>query len=173
MATATDPPSASPFYENYYAGGFNSVRGFRTARWGRAARHQLRVMATVNQIVGPDSKGRYTDPDQDPETFGGNILITGGAELLFPLPFVRTSASCVPCCSGTWVAPSIPTADQDHHQLRRHQDRQPRQFRGVGLTWITALGPAELQPGDADQEAGQRGNPGLPVLPGPDLLICT
>ena len=54
--------------------------------------------------------GTVRDPDQDPEAFGGNILITGGAELLFPLPFVRTSASCVPCCSGTWVAPSIPTA---------------------------------------------------------------
>ncbi len=23
-----------PFYENYYAGGFNSVRASRTARWG-------------------------------------------------------------------------------------------------------------------------------------------
>ncbi|WP_164176637.1 BamA/TamA family outer membrane protein, partial [Stenotrophomonas maltophilia] len=40
-------------------------------------------------IPGPDERGRYTDPDQDPEAFGGNILITGGAELLFPLPFVK------------------------------------------------------------------------------------
>ena len=91
-----------PFYENYYAGGFNSVRGFKDSTLG--------PRSTPSRGGGRWSTWNRQDPDQDPEAFGGNILITGGAELLFPLPFVRTSASCVPCCSGTWVAPSIPTA---------------------------------------------------------------
>ena len=92
-----------PFYENYYAGGFNSVRGFKDSTLGP------RSTPSRGEAEG-GRPGTVRDPDQDPEAFGGNILITGGAELLFPLPFVRTSASCVPCCSGTWVAPSIPTA---------------------------------------------------------------
>ncbi|MFP3520368.1 BamA/TamA family outer membrane protein, partial [Pseudomonas sp. SIMBA_077] len=37
--------------------------------------------------------GTAADPDQDPLPFGGNVLIQGGAELLFPLPFVKDQRS--------------------------------------------------------------------------------
>ncbi|MFX6652839.1 BamA/TamA family outer membrane protein, partial [Acinetobacter baumannii] len=67
----------------------NSVRGFKDSTLGPRSTPSVARDGNGNQIVGPDSKGRYTDPDQDPEAFGGNILITGGAELLFPLPFVK------------------------------------------------------------------------------------
>ncbi|MFO6386294.1 BamA/TamA family outer membrane protein, partial [Pseudomonas aeruginosa] len=63
-----------PFYENYYAGGFNSVRGFKDSTLGPRSTPS-RAYKDGKIIPGPDERGRYTDPDQDPEAFGGNILI--------------------------------------------------------------------------------------------------
>ncbi|HAC33785.1 MAG TPA: outer membrane protein assembly factor BamA [Gammaproteobacteria bacterium] len=54
-----------PFYENFFAGGFSSVRGFKS------------------NTLGP----RTSFPDDDP--FGGNKLLVGKAELFFPIPFLR------------------------------------------------------------------------------------
>jgi outer membrane protein insertion porin family len=62
--------STTPFFANYYAGGFGSVRGF------------------ANNSLGPISSS-------DGKPLGGQILSTASAELIFPLfndmPSVRTS----------------------------------------------------------------------------------
>ena len=152
--------SELPFYEHYFAGGFNSVRGFEDSSLG--------PRSTPSTGRNP---GTIADPDQDPLPFGGNVLVQGGVELLFPLPFVRTSASCVPCCSGMWVMCSTPVA------------RPPRPTAAASTQaispapWVWAdldhrAGAVELQPGHAGEEAGQCRHPGIPVLPGPDLLIA-
>jgi len=62
--------STTPFFANYYAGGFGSVRGF------------------VNNSLGPQSSSSGSP-------LGGQILTTASAEMIFPLfndvPSVRTS----------------------------------------------------------------------------------
>ncbi|MBD9514058.1 MULTISPECIES: outer membrane protein assembly factor BamA [Pseudomonadaceae] len=127
-----------PFYENYYAGGFNSVRGFKDSSLGpRSTPSKARSNGD-----GPDADGRYTDPDQDPEAFGGNILITGGAELLFPLPFVKDQRQLRTVLFydiGNVFDTDCPISTTQGCDGVKFQDMA--MSAGVGLTWITALGP--------------------------------
>ena len=64
-----------PFYKHFFAGGFDSVRGYE------------------NNTLGPRSTPAAGNPDQEADPFGGNLLVTGSAELLFPLPFINDTRS--------------------------------------------------------------------------------
>ncbi|MFF7708048.1 outer membrane protein assembly factor BamA [Pseudomonas sp. NPDC007930] len=122
-----------PFYENYYAGGFNSVRGFK------------------DSTLGPRGTPARNDPDQDDVAFGGNVLITGGAEILFPMPFVKDQKSLrtslfwdvgntfdSKCQYRTNSAGDHPVANKDCGTI---DFSNMAAAVGLGVTWITALGP--------------------------------
>ncbi|WP_259756583.1 outer membrane protein assembly factor BamA [Pseudomonas sp. GCEP-101] len=132
-----------PFYENYYAGGFNSVRGFKDSSLGpRSTPSKADPATTPPGTNGPDANGRYTDPDTDPQAFGGNILITGGAELLFPLPFVKDQRQLRTVLFydiGNVFDTDCPISTTQGCDGVKFQDMA--MSAGVGLTWITALGP--------------------------------
>ncbi|MDQ7985591.1 outer membrane protein assembly factor BamA [Pseudomonas sp. G34] len=143
-----------PFYENYYAGGFNSVRGFEDSSLGPRS-----TPSTGN------NPGTLRDPDQDPLPFGGNVLIQGGAELLFPLPFVKDQRSLRTALF--WDVGNVFDTDCSAGQKRRG-DSCDIDFGnlassvGVGVTWITALGPLSFslampvkKPDDADTQVFQ------------------
>lgn len=63
-----------PFYENYYAGGIGSVRGYSSSS------------------LGPQNT-YDDDSDNDSDAMGGNILMVGTAEIIFPLPMVEDHKS--------------------------------------------------------------------------------
>lgn len=119
-----------PFYEHYYAGGIGSVRGFE------------------DSTLGPKSTPNVNDPDQDSLPFGGNIKITGGAEVIFPAPFVKDQRSLRTAlffdvgniydtqCTRT------KTVEGDLNPGCGEVDLGELRYSvGVGLSWLTALGP--------------------------------
>ncbi|WP_027911077.1 outer membrane protein assembly factor BamA [Pseudomonas sp. URMO17WK12:I4] len=145
--------SKLPFYENYYAGGFNSVRGFKDSSLG------------PRSTPSTGRNGTARDPDQDPLPFGGNVLIQGGAELLFPMPFVKDQRSLRTALF--WDVGNVFDTDCSAGQKRRG-DSCDIDFGnlassvGVGVTWITALGPLSFslgmpikKPDDADTQVFQ------------------
>nr|WP_262500815.1 outer membrane protein assembly factor BamA [Pseudohalioglobus sediminis] len=163
-----------PFYEHFYAGGFGSVRGFESNTLGpRSTPAELydarQSVAAVNEdgnatelgefgYVGRDGKLGVETLRDDPDPFGGNVLIEGSAELLFPLPFIKDQSKLRSAffidagnvfntqCS----AQQINCFDVDADELRYSV--------GVGVTWITGFGPMTfslakpLNAGDDDEE---------------------
>ena len=146
--------SELPFYEHYYAGGFNSVRGFKDSSLGPR---------------GTPSTGRYPgtwpDPDDDPLPFGGNVLIQGGMELLFPMPFVKDQRSLR--TSLFWDVGNVYDTNCSASQKKLSDScsidlGSLASSVGVGLTWITAMGPLSFslampikKPEDAETQVFQ------------------
>lgn len=65
-----------PFYENFYAGGYGSVRGYDSSSLGpRSQPYEVAKVASVDK--------RYALG----ENVGGNALATFGTELILPMPF--------------------------------------------------------------------------------------
>ncbi|MEP5567960.1 MAG: outer membrane protein assembly factor BamA [Halioglobus sp.] len=151
-----------PFYEHFFAGGFGSVRGFESNTLGprstpaelytsRQPVTEIDEDGNPTEVGGPDGRQfGYVGQDgkllvetlrDDPDPFGGNVLIEGSAELLFPLPFIKDRSKLrsaffvdVGNVFNTQCAPSqINCFDVDVDELRYSV--------GVGVTWITGFGP--------------------------------
>lgn len=155
-----------PFYEHFFAGGFGSVRGYEVNTLG--PRSTPPVVYDVSQPVtaindegrptetgGPDGRqvGYVLNPETDklgfqqvqnfrrPPPFGGNALIEGTAELLFPLPFIENRSRLRSAlffdignvfdtkCGGE----QLNCFDVDPGELRYSA--------GIGVTWISGFGP--------------------------------
>ena len=131
--------SELPFYEHYYAGGFNSVRGFK------------------DSSLGPRSTPNPNDPDKDALPFGGNVLIQGGVELLFPMPFVKDQRSLRTVLFwdvGNVFDTNCSASQKDKSKANGNRgvgcgieyDNLASSV-GVGLTWVTAMGPLSFSLG--------------------------
>ncbi len=166
-----------PFFENFYAGGFGSVRGFERNTLGPRSTY-IRT-EVYNYTVWDDLNGDGIRQDsergrpayvlcEDPNApggpgctagelmtnannnnyvgrnrgaFGGNVLIQGGAEVLFPLPFIKDQRSIQTTffldagnvfdtnCGKTQS--NCYDVDIDHINASV----------GLGLTWISGFGP--------------------------------
>lgn len=114
-----------PFYEHYYSGGLNSVRGYRSNSLGPKS-SETSNGATVSTR----------------NAFGGNILMEGSAELIFPLPFIEDRRSLQ---TSLFVdAGNVFTTNCFASGLDCEEGVQLGELRysaGASLTWLTAIGP--------------------------------
>jgi len=155
-----------PFYQHFFAGGFGSVRGYEVNTLGPRSTPPV-VYDTSRPTTGIDEDGNPTevggpngnqfgyvlDPATDkltfqevqnfrrPPPFGGNALIEGSAELLFPLPFIKDRRRLRTAfffdignvfdtkCGGN----QLNCFDVDADELRYSA--------GIGVTWISGFGP--------------------------------
>jgi len=152
-----------PFFQNFYAGGFSSVRGFRSNtlgprgtpaqvyRTGRActaidALGQCTAYSNTlsSYVISPGESQIGSYQAEDPtkaSAIGGNVLVEGGAELLFPLPFIKDQRSVRTAifldggnvfstnCSATELNCGGPSLGDLRYAV------------GMGVSWITGFGP--------------------------------
>ncbi|MGO1474129.1 MAG: outer membrane protein assembly factor BamA [Psychrobacter sp.] len=131
-----------PFYENFYAGGYGSVRGYEASTLGPKSQ-------TYYDAINDDL--RYKD-----EEIGGNALVSFGSELILPMPF-----------KGDWADQVRPVLFAEGGQVFDTTDKEDRNFinpndgtdtgvplltqdnsmrfsAGAGVTWYTPIGPISL-----------------------------
>lgn len=102
-----------PFFENYFAGGVRSVRGFE------------------DNTLGPkDSRGN---------PIGGSLQVVGGAEILFPIPFVEGTKSFR---LGTFF-----DIGNVYSDVSNFDATELRYSVGVSSLWISPLGPLAISLG--------------------------
>lgn len=127
-----------PFFENYYGGGIGSVRGYESRSLG--PRSPALIYVEQGQI----------DPDPDP--IGGNLLTEASLELIFPTPFAPESRSVRTFlfvdAGNVWETQREDiSADFDTSNLRGSV--------GIGLSWLTAIGPLSFNLAKAfNEQAG-------------------
>jgi len=143
-----------PFYENSPAGGEGTVRGFESGTLGPRY---------------PPASGTYSSAglayysDRDTEALGGNIMITGGVEYLFPMPFIKDNKSLR--TSLFWDVGSV-YSDKCYLSTTTGCDgvdlSQMASSVGVGVTWYSPLGPLSVnlalpirKPDDAETQVFQ------------------
>ncbi|TWI55492.1 Beta-barrel assembly machine subunit BamA [Pseudomonas duriflava] len=134
--------SSLPFYENYYAGGFNSVRGFEDSSLG--------PRSTPASGTTYAAQGQKYDSDRDGEAFGGNVLITGGVEYLFPMPFVKDQRQLRTVLFwdvGSVFDTNCQLINSESSSCNKVSFSNMASSVGVGLTWVTALGPLSFSLG--------------------------
>ena len=119
-----------PFFKNFYGGGFGSVRGFK--------RNTLGPQDTPCNLADPPCVTSFID---DPDPIGGNVQIELGAEVIFPLPFLKDQRSVQ---SSLFLdAGNIFNTKCGESQVNcfKPDAGELRYAVGVGATWLSGFGP--------------------------------
>ena len=123
-----------PFFENYFAGGFGSVRGFE--------QNTLGPRESFGSIIDSDG-GASLIPgaDLDPDPIGGNVLLVGRAEMLLPVPFVEQNRSLQ--ASAFVDAGNVFDTNCSFEQELCFSPSfdELRYSTGLALTWLSGFGP--------------------------------
>jgi len=106
-----DGSSGLPFFEAFYAGGINSVRGFE------------------ERSLGPRDFNNALDGDP----LGGSLRLVGGAELVFPMPFLEGANNVRMSAFYDVGNVFADTGDFDFGELRHSV--------GIGMVWLSPVGP--------------------------------
>lgn len=131
-----------PFYKHYFAGGFGSVRGYERSSLGPRET--------------PSPRDRFA---REPDPIGGNVLVTGTAEILFPLPFIedqRQLKSVFFLDAGNVFNTNCPKISTLCLGL---DEGELRYTAGIAVTWITGFAPISFsfgvplneKPGDEEE----------------------
>ena len=133
-----------PFYKNFFAGGYGSVRGYENSTLGPK---YITQFDSNQQAAGEPNSNPYY------EEVGGNALVQFGTELVVPLPFKGDWTSQmrpVVFAEGAQVFDTscdVPNDPRDQKLCTDNYEFDLENMRysvGVGFTWITMIGPLSL-----------------------------
>ncbi|EKO3487747.1 outer membrane protein assembly factor BamA [Vibrio fluvialis] len=128
-----------PFYENFYAGGFTTLRGFSSNKAGPKA---------VYRDYSSSNNGTDTATD---DSVGGNAIALASVELIVPTPFASDEARNQIRTSIFFDMASVWDTEFDYRSSGAEYGNQyyydysdPTNYRssaGVALQWMSPMGP--------------------------------
>lgn len=151
-----------PFYENFYAGGYGSVRGYEPSSLGPQSQAYQYLASGLTDANGtPLASGKSAIRG---EVVGGNAMATFGAELILPMPFkgdwteqvrpvvfveggqvFETSDLTTKKIDLATINPELASLSDDKRYAKLlHKDEDLRYSAGVGATWYTPIGPISI-----------------------------
>lgn len=164
-----------PFFENFYGGGFGSVRGFERNSLGPRSTVQETPFYAYSAWDDRNGDGKQDDSElsnpamvlcQDATkcndvgqlittrqiedygrrrgAFGGNVIMEGGAEILFPLPFIKDQRSVQTTLfldAGNVFDTHCGAQQRNCYAVGADQIKASV---GLGLTWISSFGPMQF-----------------------------
>lgn len=149
--------SELPFFEHFLAGGFGSVRGYESNTLGPRST-PARQLNTVNPFIAPGitipvyelgENGLLSSSplDLSPDPFGGNLLVEGSIELIFPLPFLKDQRSVRAALFYDYGNVFSDNCRSTQSNCTNFDLGELRSSVGVGVTWLSGFGPLSFSLG--------------------------
>ena len=149
----------TPFFQNFYAGGPRSLRGFESNTLGPrstdAPCYEFNyVEETCPNLLDTDGDGELDTPYYNPyanqtsryydRPIGGNIKVEGSLQLIFRLPFIEDQRSLRSAFFFDFG--NVFSNNCKSYQINCYKPSVDdlRYSYGFGVTWITGFGPFSL-----------------------------
>ncbi len=145
----------TPFFQNFYAGGPKSLRGFESNTLGprstEAPCYEFNYTdGTCPDLLDTDGDGIPDEPYYNPYanseynqrvSIGGNIKVEGSMQLIFRLPFIEDQRSMRSALFFDFGNVFSDTCKEYQFNCAKPSIEDLRYSYGVGVTWITGFGP--------------------------------
>ena len=145
----------TPFFQNFYAGGPRSLRGFESNTLGprstEAPCYEFNYSeGTCPNLIDSDGDGELNLPYYNPYanseynkrvSIGGNVKVEGSLQLIFRLPFIEDQRSMRSAFFFDFG--NVFSDNCKDYQINCYKPSVDdlRYSYGVGVTWITGFGP--------------------------------
>jgi outer membrane protein insertion porin family len=149
----------TPFFQNFYAGGPRSLRGFESNTLGPrstdAPCYEFNYEEeTCPNLIDTDFDGELDSPYINPyanstsryrdRPIGGNIKVEGSLQLIFKLPFIEDQRSLRSAFFFDFGNVFSDNCKDYQINCAKPALEDLRYSYGVGVTWITGFGPLSL-----------------------------
>jgi outer membrane protein insertion porin family len=145
----------TPFFQNFYAGGPRSLRGFESNTLGprstEAPCYEFNYEdGTCPNLIDTDGDGILDTPAYNPYanseynkrvSIGGNIKVEGSLQLIFRLPFIEDQRSMRSAFFFDFGNVFSDNCKEYQFNCYKPSIEDLRYSYGVGVTWITGFGP--------------------------------